>query len=92
MKYMERCKKLEIFFRHISKSILPVIYLFFLYAILISISYVALYPLLRCLSVALTSSSDYIAGDVSWIPGNPTLRNFRDSFVFFDYFKYGRNS
>lgn len=46
------------------------------YLILISISYVFLYPLLNMLSMAFMSTADLINPEVDWIPQSPTLHNF----------------
>src|SRR5690554_4119536 len=49
----------------------------FTYIILISISYVFLYPLLNMISMAFMSTSDLINPEVDWIPQSPTFHNFR---------------
>ena len=47
------------------------------YLILISISYVFLYPLLNMISMSFMSTSDLINPEVDWIPQHPTIHNFR---------------
>ena len=60
----------------------------FRYAILIGICYVAMYPVLKSLSMAMMPATEYLAGDVEWIPDNPTLVNFKKFQSYFNYWKH----
>ena len=60
----------------------------FRYALLIGVSYVAIYPLLKCISMALLPAEEYLGGNAGWIPENPTLVNFQNFKVYFDYWKH----
>jgi multiple sugar transport system permease protein len=49
----------------------------FLIALLIAVSYVFLFPLIKMISMAIMSEADLINPEVDWIPLNPTTASFR---------------
>ena len=62
----------------------------FRYALLIGVSYVAIYPLLKCLSMSLLSGYEYAGGNYGWIPENPTLLNYVNFKVYFNYWRHAK--
>ena len=81
MRYKETYKK-------IMKVFPPLLFKIFRYALLIGVSYVAVYPVLRFLSTSLTFVDDYMGGNVEWIPNNPTLQNYFATSRYFHYWEY----
>ena len=51
------------------------IYKLFVYILLIAVSYVFLYPLLRMISLAMMSQSDIINPEVQWLPSSLSFNN-----------------
>ena len=88
MKCKEAYKKITVVGKSKVKFLPPLCFQIFRYALLIGVCYVALYPVLECLSKALTSANDYMGGNVEWIPSNPTLDNFFDMTTYFHYWKH----
>lgn len=60
-----------------SGSLLNILGRIAVYAILISISYVFLFPLLKMISMSIMSRQDIINPEVDWVPQNFSLDNFR---------------
>lgn len=76
----------------ISKSILShtssLIYKLFRYLLLLGISYVAVFPIIKMLSAAISTPEDYFTQGSSIIPPRPTFQNFINSQEYFKYFKH----
>lgn len=60
----------------------------FRYVILIGICYVAIYPVLKSISMSLMPAEEYLGGDAEWIPNHPTLTNYKKVIEYFNYWKY----
>lgn len=58
-----------------------------IYALLITISYVFLFPLIKMVSLAFMSQADIIDPEIDFVPKHPTLNNFRAALVVLDGFK-----
>lgn len=54
------------------------------YALLITISYVFLFPLIKMVSLAFMSQTDIIDPEIDYIPKNPTFSNFTAALVVLD--------
>ncbi len=78
----------------IKKNVLPPVFSFvykvFRYILLLGISYVALFPIIKMVSAALTLPEDYYVGTSSILPSAPTFENFVNSQRYFDYFKHAK--
>ena len=76
----------------ISKSVLSrgasVVYTLFRYLLLIGISYVALFPIIKMVSASLSEAEDYFAHGSSYIPNVPTFENFKNSQSYFNYWRH----
>ncbi len=62
------------------------------YVVLIAISFVFLFPLLKMLSLSFMTVEDVIAPDVMWVPSVFSLNNFRVSILVMDYWQVLFNS
>jgi len=60
---------------------------FFLYAILIGISFIYLYPILRMLSMSLMSLEDLTDSQRNWVPSSLYLQNYVKAFKALDFFE-----
>ena len=73
----------------LSKSLLngvtSIAYNIFRYLLLIGVSYVAIFPIIKMLSAALTTAEDYYAGASEYIPPVPTFQNFVNVQSYFDF-------
>lgn len=58
-----------------------------IYALLITISYVFLFPLIKMVSLAFMSQADIIDPEIDFVPKSPTLNNFRAALIVLDGFK-----
>ncbi len=76
----------------ISKSVLShagsLIYKLFRYLLLLGISYIALFPIIKMVSAALATPEDYFSQGSSFIPAHPTFQNFINSQGYFNYMKH----
>lgn len=76
----------------ISKSVLSnagsLIYKLFRYLLLIGISYIALFPIIKMVSASLATPEDYYSQGSSYIPAHPTFQNFINSQSYFKYFRH----
>jgi hypothetical protein len=57
-----------------------------LYILLIGISFIFLYPLLSMFAKSLMTLEDLINTSVSWIPRNATFANYKNAFVWMQFF------
>lgn len=57
----------------------------FRYLLLIGVSYVAIFPIIKMVSAALTTAEDYYAGAAEYIPPVPTFQNFVNVQSYFDF-------
>lgn len=65
---------------------------FVIYALLITISYVFLFPFIKMISLTFMSQADLIDPEIDYLPKSPTLDNFRAAFVVLDGLKSFWNS
>ncbi len=63
------------------------LYKLFRYILLLGISYVALFPIIKMLSASLTMPEDYFAGNSGFVPPRPTFENFKNSQSYFPFWK-----
>ena len=61
-------------------------YNIFRYALLIGVSYVAVFPIIKMLSASLTIAEDYYAGIAEYIPPRPTFINYKNVQEYFNFF------
>ena len=59
----------------------------FRYLILVGLSFLIIYPLIITLLISFMQSSDVYDTAVRFIPKNATLQNYKDVFIFLDYWK-----
>lgn len=64
------------------------LYKAFRYIFLLGISYIALFPIIRLVSVSLTQAEEFLAGTSEFIPQEPTFENYKFFSSYFDYFKH----
>ncbi len=80
--------------RLIPKSVLDPLanfaYMLFRYALLIGVSYLAIYPMIKMLSAALTEAETYYNGGSNFIPPVATFQNFIHSMKYFKFFEYAK--
>jgi len=78
----------------LSKSILSPVanfaYKLFRYALLIGVSYLAIYPIIKMLSAALTEAETYYNYGSNFIPPVATFQNFVHSMKYFKFFEYAK--
>lgn len=78
----------------LAKSILsPVasfLYKLFRYALLLGASYVAIFPIIKMVSGALTEAETYYNGVSNFIPALATFENFKNSQSYFNFFDHAK--
>ena len=62
-------------------------YNLFRYLLLIGVSYVAIYPIVKMLSASMTIAEDYFAGVAEYVPPRPTFVNYKNVQSYFEFFK-----
>lgn len=76
----------------ISKGVVNVVTTFlynvFRYLLLIGVSYVAVFPIIKMVSASLSIPEDYFAGRTGILPTTPTFENFKNSQIYFHYFQH----
>jgi len=72
----QKTNSIMLFFSNPRKAV-RYLYQTFIYALLISISYIFLYPIFRMISMSFMSRMDIIDPEVLWIPTSLTFTNFR---------------
>ncbi len=72
------------------ESIFSFVYKLFRYALLIGISYIAIFPIIRMISTSLTTAEDYYSGNHGFIPPLPTFENYKNVQSYFSYFKHAK--
>ena len=83
--------KIKEYLERIKKSLLGqgmkegIIFKLVIYAILISVSYVFLYPLLKMISMTFMDKADIIDPEVLWVPSKIALNNLRTAFYVLDF-------
>ena len=81
---MERSTLLS---KNILEPIFSFLYKIFRYLLLIGVSYMAVFPIIKMLSASLSLAEDYFAGVAEYIPPTPTFENFKNVQSYFNYFK-----
>lgn len=66
------------------------LYKLFRFVLLLGVSYLALYPIIKMVSASLTIADDYQNGVSNFIPENPTFENFKNFRHYFNYFKHAK--
>ena len=66
------------------------LYKLFRFVLLLGVSYLALYPIIKMVSASLTIADDYQNGVSNFIPENPTFENFKNFKNYFNYFKHAK--
>lgn len=66
------------------------LYKLFRFVLLLGVSYLALYPIIKMVSASLTIADDYQNGVSNFIPENPTFENFKNFKHYFNYFKHAK--
>ena len=56
------------------------VYTVFRYLLLIGVSYLAVFPIIKMLSASLSEAESYYMGGSDFIPAIPTFENFRQSY------------
>ncbi|NLO83582.1 MAG: carbohydrate ABC transporter permease [Clostridiales bacterium] len=77
----------KITYSYVKKNINNALVLAFKYTLIICISYMILYPLLRMISVTFTHPYDYGSLGSIWIPASPTIDNLKIALIIMDYSK-----
>lgn len=65
-------------------------YKIFRYILLLGVSYIALFPIIKMVSAAISNPEDYFAGSSNYIPNEPTFDNFKNSQRYFDFLKHAK--
>ena len=73
--------------KNILNPVASLLYKVFRYILLLGISYVALFPIIKMLSASLTMPEDYFSGNSGFIPSRPTFENFVNSQSYFPFLK-----
>lgn len=68
------------------------LYKLFRYALLIGISYVVLFPIIKMVSSAFTSPQELYAEDSGFLPSRATFINFKNFTSYFPYLEYAGNT
>lgn len=72
------------------------LYKLFRYALLIGISYVVLFPVIKMISSALTPAQELYTEDSGFLPSRATFENFKNAMfgesAYFDFLKYTKNT
>ncbi len=63
------------------------IYKLFRYLLLLGISYIALFPIIKMVSASLSTAEDYFSNGAGFLPTNPTFENFKNSQSYFPILK-----
>ena len=66
------------------------VYVFFRYALLIGVSYLAIFPIIKMLSASLSEAESYYMGGADFIPRIPTFKNFIESQQYFKFFRHAK--
>ena len=78
----------------ISKGVMEAIFSFFYkafrYLLLLGVSYVCIYPIINMVSTALTEAEAFYTKGSGIIPDVATFENFKNSQIYFDYFKHAK--
>lgn len=80
----------------INKKILApgasILYKLFRYALLIGISYVVLFPIIKMISAAFTTPQELYTEDSGFLPSRATFINFKEFQSYFPYLEYAGNT
>lgn len=66
------------------------IYKLFRYLLLLGVSYVAIFPIIKFVSASLTIPEDFFSGSSNFIPDVATFENYINSQEYFNYFKHAK--
>lgn len=80
----------------LSKTILSsagnLVYKLFRYLLLIGISYIALFPIIKMVSASLSNAEEYFNNSTAFLPVGPTFENFKNSQSYFPIWKPMKNT
>ena len=68
------------------------IYKLFIYILLVGISFIFLYPLLKMLAKSIMGLEDLIDSTRNWVPSKPTFQNFKKAFEVLNFSKALKDS
>ncbi len=71
--------------KSVVNSVTSIGYNIFRYLLLIGVSYVAIFPIIKMLSASLTIAEDYYAGVSEYVPPRPTFINYKNVQSYFDF-------
>ena len=71
--------------KSLMNSVTSIGYNLFRYALLIGVSYVAIFPIIKMLSASLTIAEDYYAGVAEYVPPRPTFINYKNVQSYFNF-------
>ena len=74
--------------KRLTASTLSLLYKAFRYLFLIGISYIALFPIIRLVSVSLRTPEEFMSGSSQYIPEDPTFTNYKFFTTYFKYMKH----
>ena len=84
------------FNKKIIESGASLVYKLFRYALLIGISYVVLFPIIKMVGSAFTPAVELYTEDSGFLPSRATFENFKNAMfgekAYFDFFKYTKNT
>ena len=66
------------------------LYKLFRYLLLLGVSYVAIFPVIKFISASLTIPEDFFTGASNIVPDTPTFENYINSQDYFKYFKHAK--
>ncbi len=78
-------EKRSLLSKNILNPVVTFLYNAFRYLLLIGVSYVAIFPIIKMVSAALTTAEDYYAGASEYIPPVPTFQNFVNVQSYFNF-------
>lgn len=74
----------------VTEKVIAFLYNIFRYLLLLGVSYVAIYPIITIISTAFTEAEAYYNRGAGIIPDVATFENFKNSQIYFDYFKHAK--
>lgn len=80
--------KIEMVGKKVIAPASAILYKAFRYLLLIGVSYVVLFPIIKMITGAFTLPLEHYMEDSGFLPDDPTFINFQDAYKYFPYFKY----
>jgi len=76
--------------KKVGMPIFKLLYTAFRYLLLVGVSYLAIFPVIKMLSASLSEAESYYMGGANFIPSIPTFENFRQSQQYFNFFRHAK--